>query len=337
MTQESMTQFIITADSFVVDETGGKSDGALYDAFIADRYNALFVLGFSARPEGGSSLEFLYRLSSVFVDTLTDRSDLQLVRETISVLPDDGTCEKLMRVRPFCPGAEYISRGWIEKQFVQLSAVLSRELAAFPGTAAEYLSEKNKQLRIPERIFFHLVENRDDSFPFAFLATYAAEGTDGEVRHFPLSHALTEYRDDREKLLGLLSCLEKAARKKLLAQCSNKIENIESLISGTFPDALKELFYDKAGLFPSPREIRFNCTCPDWASLCKHVAAVLYGVGARFDEDPLLFFKLRGVDVNDFIDKAINSRVEEMLSHAGCRTDRMMDEGSASKLFDVIR
>ena len=130
--------------------------------------------------------------------------------------------------------------------------------------------------------------------------------------------------------------LAKATRKKLLAQCSNKIENIESLISGTFPDSLKDLFYSKGGLFPSPREIRFTCTCPDWASLCKHVAAVLYGVGARFDGDPLLFFKLRGIDVNDFIDKAISSRVEQMLSQAGRRTGRMMDDSAAAKLFDVI-
>jgi uncharacterized Zn finger protein len=131
--------------------------------------------------------------------------------------------------------------------------------------------------------------------------------------------------------------LAEGVRKKLAEQCSSKIENIESLVRGTFPDPLKDLFYSKGGLFPSPREIHFNCTCPDWASLCKHVAAVLYGVGTRFDEDPLLFFKLRGIDVNDFIDKAISNRVEQMLSHVNRRTDRMMDDDTAAKLFDVIR
>ena len=55
------------------------------------------------------------------------------------------------------------------------------------------------------------------------------------------------------------------------------------------------------GLFPSPKEIQLSCSCPDYADMCKHVAAVLYGVGARFDHQPELLFRLRGVDENDLI------------------------------------
>ena len=55
------------------------------------------------------------------------------------------------------------------------------------------------------------------------------------------------------------------------------------------------------GLFPSPAEIAFTCSCPDWASMCKHVAAVLYGIGARLDEQPELLFALRKVDQQDLI------------------------------------
>ena len=58
------------------------------------------------------------------------------------------------------------------------------------------------------------------------------------------------------------------------------------------------------GLFPAPREIRMSCSCPDWADMCKHVAAVLYGVGARLDESPALLFKLRGVDRDDLLARA---------------------------------
>ena len=76
---------------------------------------------------------------------------------------------------------------------------------------ALYLAEKSQHLRVPERVFFHLVENRKDDYPFAFLATYATKGEDGKVRHVPLQYALTEYRQDREKLLELLSCLNKVA------------------------------------------------------------------------------------------------------------------------------
>jgi uncharacterized Zn finger protein len=55
------------------------------------------------------------------------------------------------------------------------------------------------------------------------------------------------------------------------------------------------------GLFPAPKEITFNCSCPDWASMCKHVAAVLYGVGARLDQQPEFLFALRRVDANDLV------------------------------------
>ena len=74
-----------------------------------------------------------------------------------------------------------------------------------------YLTEKNQHLHVPERIFFHLVENKDDDFPFAFLATYATRGEDGKVRHVPLKYALTEYQNERSKLLTLLACLNRAA------------------------------------------------------------------------------------------------------------------------------
>src|SRR5260370_37407973 len=57
----------------------------------------------------------------------------------------------------------------------------------------------------------------------------------------------------------------------------------------------------KTGLFPSPREIKLSCSCPDWAEMCKHVAAVLYGIGTRLDQQPELLFRLHGVDEKELI------------------------------------
>lgn len=82
---------------------------------------------------------------------------------------------------------------------------------ACTGTVAFYLAEQNQQLRVPERIFFHLVENKDNVLPFAFLATYASRQENGQVTHMPLQYALTEYENDRNKLLTLLACLNQAA------------------------------------------------------------------------------------------------------------------------------
>lgn len=123
----------------------------------------------------------------------------------------------------------------------------------------------------------------------------------------------------------------------IIASCSRKLENVEQLIQGKFPPEMEILFEGKDGLFPTPIEISFSCSCPDWALMCKHVAAVLYGVGARFDEDPLLFFKLRGIDFNRFIDVTLANKVELMLKNADHpKSDRIMDSGRLTELFGVL-
>lgn len=123
----------------------------------------------------------------------------------------------------------------------------------------------------------------------------------------------------------------------ILEQCSEKIENIEELLSGNFPVSMQELFQGEGGLFPTPSEISFSCSCPDWALLCKHVAAVLYGVGARLDENPALFFELRGIDMDRFIDVALENRVEIMLENAQKPSSRIIDNDiNVQSLFGVL-
>ena len=89
----------------------------------------------------------------------------------------------------------------------------------------------------------------------------------------------------------------------LKKQCAGKIGSLMDLVEGNLSDAIIELLCSPdTGLFPSPDEIRLDCDCPDWADLCKHLAAVLYGIGARLDDDPGLFFVLRGVDRNELFE-----------------------------------
>lgn len=120
-----------------------------------------------------------------------------------------------------------------------------------------------------------------------------------------------------------------------ISQCEKKIENLELLLQGKFPEELKELFTGNNGLFPSPKEISFGCSCPDWALMCKHVAAVLYGIGARFDENPLLFFELRGIDVDKFIDVALENKIENMLKNADKPSDRIIANDDWEELFGL--
>ena len=130
-----------------------------------------------------------------------------------------------------------------------------------------------------------------------------------------------------------ISPLSEERCQNIIALCGNKIQNLEALVRGDFPEELREAFLQQGGLFPEPREIAFNCSCPDWALMCKHVAAVLYGVGARFDENPLLFFELRGLDVGRLIDVTLADRVEKMLENADRPSGRIIKQDDYLKIF----
>ncbi len=133
-----------------------------------------------------------------------------------------------------------------------------------------------------------------------------------------------------------ISPLSEEKCQNIIEKCGRKIENMEELLNGSFPLEMQELFQGKDGLFPIPKEISFTCSCPDWALMCKHVAAALYGVGVRLDENPLLFFELRGIDVGRFIDVTIANRVETMLANEGKHSCRIIEDEDISDLFGVL-
>lgn len=94
--------------------------------------------------------------------------------------------------------------------------------------------------------------------------------------------------------------------KAICTDCSASIDSLVELLQGKLAQpVMTRICAPKTGLFPAPSDIRFDCDCPDWAGMCKHVAAVLYGVGARLDEQPELLFKLREVDVKDLVAQAV--------------------------------
>ncbi len=99
-----------------------------------------------------------------------------------------------------------------------------------------------------------------------------------------------------------ISPVEKARWKSICDDCGGAVESLVELLQGRLSKGVMErICRENHGLFPSPAEIELSCSCPDWADMCKHVAAVLYGIGARFDQQPELLFRLRGVDEKELI------------------------------------
>ena len=115
--------------------------------------------------------------------------------------------------------------------------------------------------------------------------------------------------------------------------CSGAIDSLVELLQGRFSKGvMTRLCEEKAGLFPSPKEILFTCSCPDWASMCKHVAAVLYGIGARLDHQPELLFTLRKVDQQDLI---VNAGSDLSKERKGPAVAKVLASGDLSEMFGI--
>ena len=208
--------FLITKSGFRIDNAVAVSGGDAEEwkrAFSDEPYETLYRLAFLDRPVCFDAAGmFLCQVAERFTEELFAEPGLELSREHTALSPSEESTELLLRSVPFVLGAEYVTETWVKKQYKKLLSVFQTEIARYPGKVSLYLSEKSQKLQVPERVFFHLVENKDDvEYPFAFLATYATAGENGRVRHVPLQYALTEYREQRQKLLELLGCLNRAA------------------------------------------------------------------------------------------------------------------------------
>jgi uncharacterized Zn finger protein len=138
------------------------------------------------------------------------------------------------------------------------------------------------------------------------------------------------------EVLISIKAIKKTRWKEIQAQCGVQLRSLQDLLAGKFPKPLAEIFFDKGnGVFPEPKAISFDCSCPDWAIMCKHVAATLYGIGARFDEDPSLFFHLRGVDIGDLVDKTVEDTTDKILANAQKKSSNVLDNANLSDLFGI--
>lgn len=127
--------------------------------------------------------------------------------------------------------------------------------------------------------------------------------------------------------------LTKAKWRAIKNACTGQIGSLLNLLNGVLSDGVMAVVTNpKSGLFPLSKEIELRCDCFDWAEMCKHLAAVLYGVGARLDDNPKALFLLRGVDYEELIDISTDVLDESLIKGKQQRVD---DEDSLSELFGI--
>lgn len=232
----------------------------------------MYNLGFDVRPV--ASLDdaglFLWQVADSFLTELSRTEGLELSRENTSVLLTDDLMETLLSSLPFAPGSENVNAEWIQILWAKLNGCFSYEIKNYSGTVALYLAEKDERLKVAERIFFHLVENKnDDKYPFSFLATYSTKDEKGGIKHAPLKYALTEYKNDRDKILDLLSCLNRAAEvSKLIGEFTSSGEMFHPLRLTT--NEAWQILRD----IPKIEESGIVCRIPDWWKKSRQKARV---------------------------------------------------------------
>src|SRR5437879_7915964 len=135
------------------------------------------------------------------------------------------------------------------------------------------------------------------------------------------------------KVAVKITPVSKARWKSICKDCAGAIDSLVELLQGRFSKGVMErICRENNGLFPSPKEIQFSCSCPDWAYMCKHVAAVLYGIGARLDRQPELLFRLHKLDEKELISSAGR---ELPLARKGGDSRKILSTGDLSELFGL--
>ncbi len=163
------------------------------------------------------SLSFWRGFAGRFADQVRRTEELERRRADLRPELTDDELAAILSAAPLMPGAEHLNADLASAVWERLREAFTLGLAAYVGTVADYLRQFDPELHLPGRVYFHLVENRTGSSPFAFLATYATRIDErGKARHLPLKHAVQEFAGDSTRLLQLLATVYAAGRRSAL-------------------------------------------------------------------------------------------------------------------------
>lgn len=264
----------------------------MFRRYRENAHEAFLLLGFSEEAVVTSgSLRYLRLIAATFVKNLAMNPDLEVLRENIVIEIDDNEVEHLLQRAPYLKGTEYLTHAWVKKAWEALNQAFGKMIKSYKGSVKAYFETYNPNVHLVGRVFFHLVESKKEEYPFAFLATYAADvSANGKSKHLPLKNALEDYGENSGKLLELLSTVNKASENS--AFISELVDSGELFhpLSLTAEEAytfLKEIpLYEEAGIL---------CRMPNWwknksASL-KMTVSVGEKTPSRLNLEALVDFK----------------------------------------------
>jgi len=233
----------------------------IYKRFEVDNDSWLLFLGFCDHQVSISpSLDFWRNFTGDFAKRLSQTPDLEILRHNVKVLIEEAELRMHLDQAPLMIGSEYISVELLEAVWTRLNNAFSLVIKSYDGTVGDFIRTYSPNVHLVGRVFFHLVENKSDDYPFAFMVTYSTRlNKKGKSKHLPLKHALKEYEENSEKLLELLTTVHLARKQSpLVAELLDSGELFHPLAwtSGEAFSFLKEIpIYEKSGIL---------CRIPNW-------------------------------------------------------------------------
>ena len=220
-------------------------------------------------------LDYWRNFSGTFAMKLSQTPDLEILRHKAKILIEKDELKLLLGQAPLMIGSEYLSTELLEAVWVRVNNAFALAIKSYDGTVEDFIRTYSPNVHLVGRIFFHLVENKNSEYPFAFMATYSTRiNKQGRSKHLPLKHALQEYENDNEKLLELLATVHRAAeRGPLIADLLETGELFQPFVwtAGDAFSFLKEVpIYEESGIL---------CRIPNWWKGNKASVRLNFSVG----------------------------------------------------------
>jgi SNF2 family DNA or RNA helicase len=221
------------------------------------------------------ALDYWRNFSGTFAMKLSQTPDLEILRHKAKILIEKDELKLLLGQAPLMIGSEYLSTELLEAVWVRVNNAFALAIKSYDGTVEDFIRTYSPNVHLVGRIFFHLVENKNSEYPFAFMATYSTRiNKQGRSKHLPLKHALQEYENDNEKLLELLATVHRAAeRGPLIADLLETGELFQPFVwtAGDAFSFLKEVpIYEESGIL---------CRIPNWWKGNKASVRLNFSVG----------------------------------------------------------
>ena len=211
---------VYTPDGFTIDKIHLEKGNdpvfhtTFHNSIRNEPWQTLYALAFSNKALSDTqhdvSVLFIAEIARQAVHDISHNPEVDLTR--VAAPPADEILHNLLRSVPFVTGYEFVNSLWIRSVYTRITDIFNAEFADFDGDIEAYFQSKNSEIIVAGKVHFHLVEHRNENYPFAFLATYSDMDPDNRVRHVPLKNALEQHRT-QDELLGLLSSVSRVADK----------------------------------------------------------------------------------------------------------------------------